>query len=339
MVCAPELFVGDCYYHCFCIILADVQEDLLKECRGQLDNKVGDNLHKGGLAIVTGITIGGTPTGVKEDMQNMKTAFKSIGLAVWKLKNASKAKITGVLRCIAQYEFPVGYKFIIFYFSGHGGSLHNHPYICTDANVDGNQNKLYISEGIVSHLLPKQNPKLRRAVRRIFLFDSCLSDDTLRRVEQHTQEVHERIQCNDMRFSPEGNVLVAFSTSMRATAKADRDLGGVWTRNLAKNIVEMDLPLTTVLDVTWGDTVLHFNNEYEHEVRNESMSAQGPHYISCAGLIWLQRKCMDPFMVFMHSLSCSVHLLHVCADPRWDLKECQEFLPKGPLPTPKSEQN
>ena len=261
-----------------------VPKELLDVIRSDLSMIVRKNSTKTGLAVLVGIIFHG-PCGVEKDLDSMKDAFEELGLAVWSLPDASNVKITGVTEIISQYHFPSCYKFIAFYSTGHGGSLDGHTFISTTGELDDNGQfpRLFIEEAIISPLLPK-NPKstLSKDVRRLFLFDCCLVDDT---VKGHTPVIKKE----DVSLPPRGNVLVAYSTSIKATSRADPDKGGVWTSFLAKNMKEVDLPITTVLDLTWEDTVQHFNVMNEHEVREGRVKVQGPHYISCAGLMWLRR--------------------------------------------------
>ena len=268
----------------FLLCLAEVSKELLDVIRNELSMLVRKNSTKTGLAVLVGMITNG-PCGVDKDLKNMEEAFEELGLAVWSLSDALKLKIVGAIETISQYPFPSCYKFIVFYATGHGGSLDSHTFICTNGKLDdkGQYPRLFIDDVIISPLLP-ENPKstLSNDVRRLFLFDCCLVDDTVKGDASV-------IKKEDVSLPPRGNVLVAYSTSMTATSRADPDKGGVWTSFLAKNMKEVDLPITTVLDLTWEDTVQHFNVVNEHEVREGRVKVQGPHYISCAGLMWLRR--------------------------------------------------
>ena len=232
---------------------------------------------KSGLAIVVGIVacqLSGA-AGVKEDMKNMEGVFKKLGLAVWKMKDKDSEEIAGALQAVGRYKFPATYKFIIFYFSGHGQSQDNHPYI----HCKGDEDTLSIEKGIVAPLLVKNAPDLK-GLHRIFLFDCCLKDDPAK---------GEACRLEDISLPSFDNILMAYATSMTFTAEGDNQ-GGLWTKFLAKNIMELDLPLTTVLDLTWEDAVLDFIKRHPHAVRDGRKILQGPHYTSSTGLIWLWRE-------------------------------------------------
>ena len=249
--------------------------------KADLDHKTGEHPEKKGLALIMGITTPDAPAGVKNDIDNMAKTLESLDILIWRAENACLYGITAMLKVMSEYNFPSAYKFIIFYFSGHGGSVDGHPFIFTQDNED-DDNKLFVKEGIIDHLLPRNTPKIDKSVHRIFLFDCCLVDNTIKKHGQVTRQ-------EDFSIPPQGNVLVAFATSLTAVARADPNKGGVWTRFLTKNIEEVDLPLTVVLDLTWEDTVLHFNDVFKQQIRQGKMDPQGPHYTSSSGLIWLKR--------------------------------------------------
>ena len=237
---------------------------------------------KNGLAIVVGIVACGSSgaAGVKEDMKTMEGVFKKLGLAVWKMKDKDSADIAGAVQAVSRYKFPASYKFIIFYFSGHGQSQDNHPYILCQGDENTPVDTLSIEKGIVAPVLAKNAPQLK-SLYRIFLFDCCLYDDAAAKGEDCRLE--------DISLPSFDNIVMAYATSMTFTAEGDGK-GGLWTKFLAKNIMERDLPLTTVLDLTWEDAVLDFINRHPHAVRDGKKIPQGPHYTSATGPIWLWRE-------------------------------------------------
>ena len=230
--CAYGVNCGRFCFRNFFFLLAVVPKELLDNFRSDLSVFVKKNLKKSGLALLVGMITNG-PCGVEKDLDTMKDAFEELGLAVWQLPDASDMKIASVVETISQYPFPSNYKFIVFYFSGHGGSLDSHTFISTAGDLDdhGQSPRLFIEEAIISPLLPK-NPKstLSKDVRRLFLFDCCLTDSTLR---GHAPVIKKE----DVSIPPRGNVLVAYATSMTSLARADPEKGGgVWTRFLAQNM-------------------------------------------------------------------------------------------------------
>ena len=231
---------------------------------------------KSGLAIVAGIV---RATGVKEDMKRMEGVFKKLGLAVWKMRDKDSEYVAGALQAVGRYKFPATYKFIIFYFSGTGESQDNHAYVHCYKDKDTPFDTLSIEKGIVAPLLAKNAPQLK-GLHRIFLFDCCLKDDPAK---------GEACRLEDISLPSFDNILMAYATSMTFTAEGDNQ-GGLWTKFLAKNIMELDLPLTTVLDLTWEDAVLDFIDRHPHAVRDGRKIPQGPHYTSSTGLVWLWRK-------------------------------------------------
>lgn len=312
-----KIFPSDDDDYVFCIIIADVPDEMITALRKELCVIDKKNKEKHGLAIIVGI-VGGGPSGVKKDMETMSKVFTKIKLAVWEKEDATSATITGMLHVVSTFPFRNEYKLIFFYFSGHGGSMDGKAFIRTS---NKSNNMLFIEKGIVSHLLPK-NATLKQYVRRIFLFDSCLVDNTVRYQPAPRQE--------EISIPPYSNVVIAYATSMTSTARANEEEGGVWTRFLAHNMENMDLSFTTVLEFTWYDTVKHLNKVFEDDIRLKNIDPQGPQYTSSTGPIFLHRKwiCCLPVCVYMQSLP---HPVDPCVDPDWDLMKNRKSIPCGPL--------
>ena len=316
-MCLPTaLFLGDQIISCFS---ANVDDVIVNFFGSELSILMKNNKGKHGLAIVTGMINDG-PSGTEKDMVNMKRAFEKLGLAVWSFPDPSDTKITAVIRAIGKYPFHSDYKFIIFYATGYGGSMGSHAFISTVGHVDDNGRfpRLFIEKAIISPLLPKNMLDTCKSMRRIFLFDCCLLDDTINGDAPVIKQ-------KDISIPPQDNVLVAYCTFMTGSARADEEHGGIWTRFLAHNMVKFDLPFTTVLDITWEDTVKHFREKCEQENCKKTMDVQAPHYTSCAGLIWLQRKWTFVFLparLPTLDYSLKIPFLNLCADPDWDKSKC-----------------
>ena len=279
----------------FFVAIAHVDEQSSKHFDSRLqivlEDAEGDE-RKNGLAIVVGIVAyeSSGAAGVKEDMKRMEGVFKKLGLAVWKMKDKDSAQIAGALQAVGRCNFSKMYKFIIFYFSGHGESQDNHAYVHCYGDKSTPINTLSIEKGIVAPLLTKNAPQLK-GLHRIFLFDCCLQDAPVK---------GKACRLEDISLPSSDNILIAYATSMTFTAEGDNQ-GGLWTKFLAKNIMELDLPLTTVLDLTWEDVVLDFNQRHSYTVHQGKKIPQGPHYTSSTGLIWLWRECNNFLPTFLSS--------------------------------------
>lgn len=229
-----------------------------------------------GLALLYGNT---DPTGVRVDVENMKSAFSALGFAVLLKLDAGKEWIEATMVAAAKYDYPSSCQFIAFYYAGHGGSEDTHTFIYP--NKKEKKMKVFIEEGILKRFYPENAPGLGNRVR-LFFFDCCLLDDT---VKAHGPVCSE--QDMDFDLPARGNILVAYATSMTYASRGDDKNGGTWTRHLYKNITEYDLPITTVLDITWTESMLLSNKEVRAKGKG---NVQGPHYMSCLGLTYLHRE-------------------------------------------------
>lgn len=271
-----------------------VGDQMMASFDRDLKDIVEENETKHGLAILVGIGVTGLreAAGVKEDVKKMQGILEKLGVAVWKMMDQTNVEVTGALRAVAKCTFPEKYKFIIFYFSGNGGSRDGHAYVQCQKDVITPVDTLSIERGIVAHFLKKNAPQLKE-LRRIFLFDCCLKDATSLEPEACRLE--------DISLPSFDTILIAYATSMTVKAKGDNS-GGLWTTFLSKNM-NLDCPLTSVLDFTWEEVVLEFNKQNASDVRQGAMIPQGPHYASSAGLIWL-------------------------CHPDWDWEKGQRYLPR-----------
>ena len=213
----------------------------MEDIEGQLATLVPRGEGSCGLAIIVGNT-GDDENGVEEDMETMADTFHQLGLAIWVMKDQTTAMITGAIQTIASHTFPPDYKYIIFYFAGHGGSQNNRAFIWTADFKDESleDGKLYIEEGIISRLLPQNTPNLSEDIQRIFLFDSYLEDDFVRACPRQRQPM----------FIPQhDNVVTASYTSSKASERTEATDGGTWTRSLSETMIEKKCPVSGVKEL------------------------------------------------------------------------------------------
>ena len=134
------------------------------------------------------------------------------------------------------------YKYIAFYFAGHGGQDSSKKrYIKGVQQLnESNHTILHIEEYIVNPLNSLKH------FHRLFFFDCCQSSDNDTPYHPHSNDNDNR----DPKVQPK--VLVAFSTSPGLTSGGERKNGRIWTHNLCHNL-KRNLPIIDVLDITRED--------------------------------------------------------------------------------------
>ena len=257
-------------YNNVLLSLAVVDEKDKRKSKHQLHSLLKNYPQAKGLAIVIGVS---GPPGIHDDVQNISLTFKrDLGFAVWQHNDPLLEELACLLQVAAEFNYPISYKFIVFYYAGHGGSDDGHGYVipAEDDQCDETNNKLFIDEGIVSPFRPKNAPNLANRYR-LFFFDCCLSES-----RERGPNIPKKKQ--QMKLPAHGNCLVAYSTFMTNEAAGDTDVGGIWTRYLYENL-KLDLPITSILDITYNEVV---------EGTQKELSLQGPHYVSCIGTVYLK---------------------------------------------------
>ena len=254
------------------IYTAQISEDDVDDSVLELRGIVQRKSEAIGLAIVIGIL---NASGVHDDVENVSSTFEQLKFAVWKKENTSLKALYRIVLAAAKYgetyRYPLSYKFITFYFAGHGGSDDGHSFVCPAYLRGQPKPKLFIEEGIVSPFRPKNAPQLKY-MYRLFFFDCCLNDPNRDDTTEHAVP-------KQMKLPAHANCLVAYGTSMEYYSKGYKGKGGVWTGYLCENLRNYDLPITTILDITHSQVI---KNSMEID------DNQAPHYVSCVGVVYLK---------------------------------------------------
>ena len=209
-----------------------------------------------GIAFVIG-THGPAGTGV--DIDNVRNTFIDLNFAVWDERDLTCSKLACLVKAAASHMYPC-YKYLAFYFAGHGGSVNGHPFIVPmKLKGDGSQQKLFIEQSILSCF-----QKSRK--RCLFFFDCCLvaTEDS----DKSTQA------SNIFKLTAPVKCLVAYATATGYKSQGDKVQGGLWTRTLCAKLKE-PLPLSAILDET-------------HTIVTSMTDEQPPHYESCLGSVNLK---------------------------------------------------
>ena len=205
----------------------------------------------------------------------MTSTFKELNLAVSSHNNLTSSELISLLHVASTFVYPPGYRFIVFYYAGHGGvdpdngSAYVLPLQLQEA---GDPEKVYIEDAIVSRFSTESSPSLEYRFR-IFLFDCCLSTQSTR---NNPEDLSTKQQKFDLKAR--GGCLVAYATSRSYKSEGDSYRGGLWTYHLHRNL-KLPLTISGVLDRT------------HDAVMKESMSSgriQEPNYHSCIGEVYLK---------------------------------------------------
>ena len=185
--------------------------------------------------------------GTDVDVKKVQTTFEhhNINFAILPIQSPTSARLSAMIAAASKYGYPFCYKFVAFYFSGHGGTdKDGNPFVQTLS-----EGRVFIKQSIIEPL-----KKIERI--RLFFFDCCLSqpliivgalsDATVRSGGDTSSAAS--IKTSD---HPLGEV-IAYAVSKDQKAYGDPKEGGEWTRRLCVNILKPD-PIVTVLAKTNGE--------------------------------------------------------------------------------------
>ncbi len=179
-----------------------------------------------GIIFVVGIF---GADGTAKDMENVKSTFEKLEFAVYALKDPTSNQIVELVEAAAQCNLS-RYKFVAFYFAGHGGRDESgHAFVkgFEGANSQADTKNVLIEESIV---VPFKS-SLSRNVIRLFFFDCCqtqTSSGNFRSGSDTTPNITPQ-------SSP--NQVIAYATSVDQKSFGDRKKGGIWTYHLCQNLM------------------------------------------------------------------------------------------------------
>ena len=175
----------------------------------------------------------------------MSSTFEGLNFAVLSQSNLTASEVLSLLNIAPSFVYPLSYKFVAFYFAGHGGIDHNgRAYILPlQLRKQGDLEKVYIEEAIVSPFSDKRSPSLKYRCR-ILLFDCCLATQSMRKDPDDPSSEPQKFK-----LEAPGGCLVAYATSRTSESEGDKQRGGLWTSHLHNNL-KLPLPISVILDRT-----------------------------------------------------------------------------------------
>ena len=222
-----------------------ILESTVKEFSARIHDCVKHHEHKKPRGIMFIVGMYGAP-GTDVDVKIVQTTFEhtNINFAILPIQSPTSARLSALIAAASNYGYPFRYKFVAFYFCGHGGIDNNgNPFVQTLS-----EGRVFIEPSIIEPL--KSIKKIR-----LFFFDCCLSQPSptagTRSVDTARSDDTSNAPPIIKRNCTQGEV-IAYAVSKGQKAYGERDEGGEWTRRLCVNILKPD-PIVTVLAKTNGE--------------------------------------------------------------------------------------
>ena len=263
---------------------------MINEYKLRIENLTQEHkfTHAKGIIFVVGIF---GASGTAEDVENITSTFKELKFAVFSERDLTAEKIACLVAAAAECNFPYKYRYIAFYFAGHGGTDESGEPFIVGLQADFSKKEiLHINDFIVT-------PWKDLRTVRLFFFDCCQfpgsgtafhgDSDVIKRkpklfldndagdsgfikkkpklfldIDGDNDVIKEKPKFfldNDgasgiIKKKPRrypGEV-VAFASNKGKMAFGNVIRGGVWTYYLCKNLRKPE-PITTVLSMTFDD--------------------------------------------------------------------------------------
>ena len=180
--------------------------------------------------------------GTDVDVDNVSSTFKNeLNFAVFIEKDPTGTQLACLVKAAATVRYPLNYKFITFYFAGHGGiNDSGSPYVIP-MQLKGEDGKvLRVEEDIVSTFVDVKKQIC------LFFFDCCLSG---------TSQQHSSANLPKAIKAPPG-CLIAYATNIGHKSAGNKERGGIWTRYLCEHLRDPEpLPITAILTKTHDDVM------------------------------------------------------------------------------------
>lgn len=239
---------------------------------------LAENRKSQGIIYIVGIY---GADGTEIDVQNTETTFKELNFTTFVERNPSGEDIANLVQAAAEVKYPYRYKYVAFYFAGHGGMDEDEKNFIMGLQLgDGDGSEIvYVDEYIVNPLKCLHEKK----ISRLFFFDCCQSKNegnTFRAASLGTKK----------KPKPHPGEIVAYATNQGEKSWGDKTNGGIWTYCLCKNLRELYEPISTILSKTYDDVAIARNSD------------QQPRMVCSLGVRYLKGE-------FCHS---SIRLLNQC---------------------------
>ena len=211
---------------------------MIAEYKLKIDNLTQEHKFARAKGIIFVVGIFG-PDGTAEDVENIISTFKELNFAVFSERDLTAEKIACLVQAAAECRFPYKYRYIAFYFAGHGGTDESGKSFIRGLQTDASKKEhLHIDDFIIS-------PWKGLQLARLFFFDCCQSAGSGTAFRSDDGVVKKKPR-------PYPGEIVAFASNTGKKASGNITSGGVWTHYLCKNL-RKPLLITTVLALTFDD--------------------------------------------------------------------------------------
>ena len=188
--------------------------------------------------------------GTAKDVENVEATFKELNFAVFIERDPPSSHIACLARAAATCQYPYRYKYVAFYFAGHGGrDQSNGKLFIKGLQLDESDPEiLHIEEFIVQPL------KEIERLKKLCLFDCCQAPGNGRAYRAGGAGAQD--------LKPVPGMLIAYSSSEGQKSFGDNTKGGIWTYHLCMNL-RQKVPITEILAKTSNDVAKLKKEEFQ----------------------------------------------------------------------------
>ena len=207
----------------------------------KIQNCMSEPHFRGSQGIIFIVGIYGAD-GTAKDVENLESTFRELNFTTYTERDPTSAEIAVLIQAIAQCEYPYRYKYVAFYYAGHGGMDASGKLFIKPLQLDEARPEiLNIEEYVIE-------PMKSLDLTRLFFFD-CYQNQA-----KGTAYSARSGGPITKKPKPHSSTLIAYATSEGQKSFGDRKNGGIWTYHLCRNL-KKDLPLVTILAKTYEDVI------------------------------------------------------------------------------------
>ena len=200
----------------------------------KIQNRINEPEYERAKGMIFIIGIYGAD-GTALDVENIESTFKRLNFAVYIERDPTAKQITELVKAASMCQYTYRYKYICFYFAGHGGRDKNGQLFIRGLQLnESNPTILHIEDFIIKPLRCLEN------YIRFFFFDCCQKSGNGIPYRNNGSPNNPKVHSNE---------LIAYSSSEGQSSFGDQNKGGIWTYYFCKNL-KKNVPITEVLSLT-----------------------------------------------------------------------------------------